>query len=78
MNRNDGKIGGGKQMNIPVGAKPIFEFIKHPEFGEMEKHAPASKIIFSIYNGAASVDQLQDEFNRFLRACGYIVEEENR
>lgn len=62
-------------MNVPIGAKPIFEFIKHPEFGEMERYAPASKITYSIYKGEASVDELQTEFNCFLKACGYILKE---
>ena len=63
-------------MNVPIGAKPIFEFIKQPEFGDMEKYAPASKITYSIYSEYITADEIQSEFKCFLKACGYILKED--
>jgi hypothetical protein len=52
---------------------PKFEFIYYPEFGEVERAVPASKIVYSLYSSELTVTEMREAFDYFLKACTYHI-----
>ena len=55
---------------------PKYEFIYYPEFGEIEKTCPATKIVHTLYSPELTKTEMQEAFIYFLKACSYHFEED--